>query len=143
MSRIRVQRAIGASLGLVVFGALAGAGVGVGVLAVWGLLADGIGGFPYVWFAFEFAAAVGALLGGILLPFVTWAVLPHVAFYRIIAEASLGTAVGAALAIVTTGAANPLTAASGGALGFLASIAQLRLRHPRAAQRDAPVHDAT
>ena len=117
MSRRRVQRAVGASIGLLLTGALVGAGVGVGVLAVWGLLADGRGGFPYVWFAFEFAATVGAVLGGILLPLVTWTVLPHVAFGRILVETAVGTVAGAAFAILVAGFANPLAAVLGGGIG--------------------------
>jgi len=143
VSRVQVRRAVGASIGLVATGVVVGAGIGVGVLAVWGLLADGPGGFPYVWFAFEFAARVGAVLGGMFLSLVTWTVLPHVALGRILAEATLGTALGAALAILAAGAANPLVAVLGGGLGFVASVVQLRFRRRRSAYRQAPVHDAT
>ena len=134
---------MGASIGLLLTGALIGAGVGVGVLAVWGLLADGPGGFPYVWFAFEFAATVGAVLGGILLPLVTWTVLPHVAFGRILVETAVGTVAGAAFAILVEGFANPLAAVLGGGVGFLASVVQLRLRRRQSAQLQAATHDAT
>ena len=129
----RVQRAVSASVGLLVTGALLGAGVGVGVLEVWGLMVDGPGGFPYVWFAFEYAAEVGAVLGGVLLPLVTWTILPNVAFGRIFVETTIGTAAGAALAILDGGLANPFVAVLGGAIGFLVTVIQLKLRRPRQA----------
>ena len=143
MTHSRVHRAVRASLGLVVTGAVVGAGVGVGVLAAWGLLADGPGGFPYAWFAFEFAAVTGAVLGGVFLPLVAWTLLPHVAFGRILVETALGTAIGAAIAIATIGFANVLLLLVGGFLGFGASVLQLRLRRPRATQLRSPTRNAT
>ena len=143
MSRSQVPRAVGASAGLAVAGALVGAVLGVGVLAVWGLLLDGPGGFPYVWFAFEFAAVVGALLGGLLLPLVTWTVLPHVAVGRILAERGAGTAAGAAIAILIGDGGNPLVVALGGVLGFVATVVQLKVRQRRRPQLHGSTHNAT
>lgn len=131
MTLTRVRRASAVSLGLLVTGAVTGAAVGVGVLEVWGVLADGPGGFPYVWFAFEFAAVAGALLGGVLLPLISWTVLRHVSFGRILGETSVGTVIGAALAILSDGMGNPFVAVAGGLLGFAASVVRMRLRHPR------------
>lgn len=111
------------------------------MLAVWGLLADGPGGFPYAWFAFEFAAVVGAVLGGMLLPLVTWTVLPHVAFGRILVETAIGTAAGAAITVLVAGFADPLDLVLGGALGFVASVVQLRLRRRHIPQVGVSTHD--
>lgn len=133
---------MGASVGLLVTGAVVGAGVGVGVLAAWGLLADGPGGFPYAWAAFEVAAIGGAIVGGVMLPVVAWSVLPHVAFGRILVEAAAGTAAGAALGILADGASNPFLALIGGFLGFSASAVQLRLRRPRTPHVHASTSDA-
>jgi hypothetical protein len=51
-----------------------------------------------------------------------------VAFGRILAETGAGTAAGAGIAILVAGLTNPLVAVLGGALGFVASVVQLKLR---------------
>ena len=93
-TRSRLPRIIGVTTSLVIGGALVGSAIGGGLLAILGLLIDGPGGFPYVSFAFEFAAKVGAIFGGIGLPFVSWTFLRHVPFRRIVAETAVGTVVG-------------------------------------------------
>jgi hypothetical protein len=128
---------------LLVVGAAVGAGIAVAVLAVWGRLADGPGGFPYAWFAFEFAAVAGAVLGGVLLPLVTWTVLPHVSFARILAETIIGTVAGAVLGILSDAMADPFAGIVGGFLGFIASVIQLRVRRPRTVRLGASATDET
>lgn len=125
----RLLRAAGASVGLLLAGAAVGAALAVGVLAVWGRVVDGPGGFPYVWDAFELAGVIGAALGGVLLPLVAWTVLPHVSFGRIVAETTIGSLLGAVVAIVA--GSDPLEVPVSALAGFGIAVLQLRLRNRR------------
>jgi hypothetical protein len=127
-----LRRAAGASVGLLLTGAAVGAALAVGVLAVWGRVLDGPGGFPYVWDAFELAGVIGAALGGVLLPLTAWTILPHVSFGRIVAETSVGALLGAVAAIVAD--TDPLSVPLGALAGFGIAVLQLRLRRPRKLQ---------
>jgi hypothetical protein len=126
---------------LVIGGALVGAVLGASLLALLGLVADGPGGFPDVWFAFEVAAVAGAIFGGVGLPLVSWTLLRHVPFYRIVLETGIGTALGASIGLLGF-ALNPLTAAGGAAAGFLLGAIQLRLRTPPGTISTTAVSDA-
>ena len=124
-----LRRAAGASVGLLIAGAAVGAALAVGVLAVWGRVLDGPGGFPYVWDAFELAGVIGAALGGVLLPLAAWTILPHVSFGRIVAETTVGSLLGAVAAIVA--GVDPLVVPLGALAGFGIAVLQLRLRNCR------------
>jgi hypothetical protein len=130
VERVRLMRVTGATLGLVVGGALAGSAVGIGWLGALALAVDGLGGFPYVWDAFGVAGAVGALFGAIGLPVVTWSFLRHVSFARVVAYSALGTMVGATIGALATHL-SPLPAIACAVAGFVSATLWLRIRTPR------------
>jgi hypothetical protein len=132
-NRARVARVTGATFGLAAGGALAGSVVGVGWLAALGLAVDGPGGFPYVWDAFVVAASVGAVLGGIGLPTVTWGYLRHVAFGRVVAYGATGTVVGGTVGALAS-RLGVFPAIAGAVVGFICSTLLLRWREPLRAQ---------
>ena len=122
------RRTFESSVGLLLIGATVGAVLAVGVLAVWGLAADGPGGFPYVLDAFEIAGLLGAALGAVMLPLISLTLLPGVSSGRIVIETALGSVLGAVVAIVA--GADPLEVPLAAAAGF--GIATLRLRRRQA-----------
>lgn len=130
---VSVQRVAGATAGLVVSGGIAGGVVGASLLGVLGLVVDGVGGFPHLWEMYALAAVVGAGLGGIGLPLVTWAFLRHVAFGRVLAHTAIGTAVGGTIGLLSSGL-NPATAVFGALSGFVAAAVLLRFRNPKRAR---------
>lgn len=132
LARISV---VTASLALA--GAVIGALLGAGLLAILGFLADGPGREPYVWIAFDLAAVAGAVLGGIGLPVVAWTLLRHVPYSRIVLETGLGTVIGASIGYLGF-ALNPVTAVVGGVAGFLLGALQLRIRRKPEARLQPP-----
>lgn len=125
----RLARIARATVGLVVGGAISGSVVGVAWLGALALAVDGAGGFPYFWGAFTLAGIVGAALGAVVFPAVTWGFLRHVAFTRVVAYGAAGTVVGGTIGALATGL-SPSTAVVGAIAGFLAATIVLRLRCP-------------
>lgn len=110
---------------ILVIGALVGAALGVSLLAAVGLLADGRGGYPYLWDAFILAGVVGGVLGGLSLPFVASTVLSHVAIGRILLYTGVGTIVGT----LVTSSFSPfdsMLSTLGAIAGFVAAAVLLR-----------------
>ena len=115
-----------------------GGALGVGLLAAFGLVADGPGGFPYVWDAFIVAGVLGTLLGGVLAPLAGWLFLRHVPFSHVFAGTATGTAVGAGIGLFASGL-DPLVAVGGAVTGFALAIVLLRVRsRPLQVKVDAP-----
>jgi hypothetical protein len=95
----------------------------VGLLAILSLVVDGRGGFPYIVEAYALAAAVGGVLGGVLVPVSAWMLLRRVPFGLVFAGASLGTAAGGTLGLLLSGL-DPLMAVAGAVGGYLLSAAR-------------------
>jgi hypothetical protein len=112
-----------------IVGALAGAVFGLVSLAVVGLLVDGLGGFPVVWDAYTFVAVVGAAVGAISLPVVSWWIVRHVPLERVVAETGLATVIGS-IAGSLVSHLNPVVGLASAFLGFCLGATQLRLRRP-------------
>jgi len=122
--RVSPARAVGVTAALCLAGGAAGAMLGVGLLAILSLVVDGRGGFPYVVQAYALAAAVGGVLGGVLVPASAWTLLRRVPFGLVFAGASAGTAAGGTLGLLLSGL-NPLMAVAGAVGGYLVSAAGL------------------
>jgi hypothetical protein len=118
----RVQRA---TFAILIIGAIAGAILGAGLLGVVGLLADGPGGYPYLWDAFTLAGSVGGVLGGLSLAFVASTVLSHVAIGRILIYAAVGTVVGTLAASIVSPFDSVLSTL-GAVVGFIAAMMLLK-----------------
>lgn len=129
--RVSPARAVGVTAALCVSGGAVGAGLGVGLLATLSLLVDGPGGFPYVVQAYALAAAVGGVLGGVLVPVSAWTLLRRVPFGLVFAGASLGTAAGGTLGLLLSGL-DPFMAVGGAVAGYLLSAGYLYRRSRRA-----------
>jgi hypothetical protein len=129
MNRVlaRAPRAAGVTVGLMIAGAIVGGILGAGLLAAVGLLVDGPGGFPYVWDAFVLAALVGARLGAIGLPVLTWGLLRRVSLGRILAYTASGTVLGSAAGLLGSHV-DPFLAVAGASVGFGAAGVGLWLR---------------
>lgn len=134
--RVSPARALGVTAALCVTGGLAGAVLGVCLLAILSLAVDGRGGFPYVVQAYALAAAVGGVLGGVLVPLSAWTLLRRVPFGLVFAGASAGTAAGGTLGLLLSGL-DPLMAVAGAVGGYLLSAAYLYRRSRRAASLPA------
>jgi hypothetical protein len=128
--------AAGASLALV--GIIAGWLIAVGTLAVLSLIIDGWGGFPFVWDAFTFAGAIGAVLGGVLTPLTGLTILRHVPLGRIVAVTGAGTVIGASVGLLIPD--NFLWYFVGPIIGYLAAANWLgkKYRAPRVPARRSP-----
>ena len=124
-----LPRITGVTAGLLLAGSITGALLAAGVLGIVGLVVDGPGGFPHIWEAYGLAGAVGALVGGVGLPLVTWGFLRHVALGRVVLETALGTMMGGVVGLLASHL-RPLPAAGGALAGFLLAAVQLRLRRP-------------
>ena len=118
------------TFGLAVAGGVVGVVLGAGLLAVFGLLIDGWGGFPYMWDAFVVAGAVGTLLGGVLAPLAGWLFLRHVPFSCVFGSTAVGTALGASTGLLAS-SLDPVSAVGGAIAGFALSVVTVRLRTPR------------
>ena len=118
----RVQRA---TFTILIIGAFAGSILGAGLLGIVGLIADGPGGYLYVWDAFTLAAFVGGVLGGLSLPFVASTILSHVAIGRILIYGAAGTVVGT-LGASTVSPFDSILSTLGAVVGFLAGIMLLK-----------------
>jgi hypothetical protein len=123
-------RALGVTAALCVAGGAVGALLGACLLAILSLAVDGPGGFPYVVQAYGLAAAVGGVLGGVLVPLSAWTLLRRVPFGLVFAGASAGTAAGGTLGLLLSGL-NPLTAVAGAVAGYLLFAAYLYRRSRR------------
>ena len=129
-------RAFGVTAALCLAGGAVGAALGVCLLAILSLVADGPGGCPYVVQAYALAAAVGGVLGGVLIPVSAWTLLRRVPFGLVFAGASLGTAAGGTLGLLLSGL-DPLVAVGGAVGGYLLSAAYLHRRSRRAVASEA------
>ena len=127
-------RALAVTAALCLAGGAVGAGLGVCLLAILSLVVDGPGGFPYVVQAYALAAAVGGVLGGVLVPVSAWTLLRRVPFGLVFAGASAGTAAGGTLGLLLSGH-DPLDAVAGAVGGYLLSAVYLYRRSRRAAPR--------
>jgi hypothetical protein len=101
------------------------------LLAVLGLVVDGLGGFPYVVQAYAIAGSIGGVLGGVLVPLSAWTLLRRVPFGLVFAGLSAGTAMGGTLGLLLSGI-NPIMAVAGAVGGYLLSAAFLYWRSRRA-----------
>ncbi|HEY0151901.1 MAG TPA: hypothetical protein VGB92_07885 [Longimicrobium sp.] len=125
--RVSPTRALGVTAALCLAGGVVGALLGVGLLAILSLVVDGRGGFPYIVEAYALAAAVGGVLGGVLVPVSAWTLLRRVPFGLVFAGASAGTAAGGTLGLLLSGL-DPLMAVAGAVSGYLVSAAYLYRR---------------
>jgi hypothetical protein len=127
-----------ATAALMLVGATLGGTIGVVLLAALGLLVDGPGGFPYAWDAIYVSGIVGAFIGGVGGPVLTWTLLRHIPFWRIFLETTAGTSIGGALGLLLSGL-NPVIAVGGALAGFVTSAIALRVRiRPRSKSVESP-----
>ena len=120
------------TLGFLLGGAITGAVIGAGLLAVLGLVVDGPGGFPPVWDAYEVAAIVGAIIGGLALPLVAWSLLRHVPLWHVFAETSVGTIIGGSVGLLASGLNATIAVMSAfGGFVLAAGIMRFRNRPPK------------
>lgn len=137
-SRISPQRTLVAFVLLLLGGGVIGAAIGVGLLAVLGLVVDGSGGFPFVWGAFWLSGFVGAILGAILAPLTGLTVLRRVPLGKALGLTGAGTVVGATVGLLTTNE-NPVWAVAGALAGYAVSAVWLRRRATMANAHDSAV----
>jgi hypothetical protein len=126
---VSVQRATGATVGLMAAGAVAGAAVGTASLGLLSLGAHGLAD----WSMFSLAASLGAICGGVGLPLVTWAFLRHVAFGRVVLAAGIGTVCVGLVATMLSGI-DPMVGLCAPVVGFFAGTAWLRIRNAPSGQ---------
>lgn len=138
-NRVSSARALVVTAALCLAGGVAGAGLGVCLLAILSLVVDGPGGFPYVVQAYAVAGAVGGVLGGVLVPVSAWTLLRRVPLGLVFAGASAGTAAGGTLGLLLSGL-DPLVAVAGAVGGYLLSAAILYGRSRRAQSPPATAH---
>jgi hypothetical protein len=126
---VSVQRATGATAGLVVAGVISGATVGAIYLSILIVLLDGFRGYLHGWGAYGLALGLGAAWGGVGLPLVTWLYLRHIAFWRVVLAAAIGTIL---FGVVGTLASrvDPRAGLVAPVIGFVVGTLWLRFRSP-------------
>jgi hypothetical protein len=115
--------------GLCLAGGLVGALVGLALVGIYGLVADGPGGLPFG-FGYVLAAVLGAGFGGVLVPVSAWTLLRRVSFGRVFAVTALGTAAGCFAGLLAS-SLNPFIGMFGGVAGYCAAAAYLYWRSRR------------
>jgi hypothetical protein len=126
----RVRRIVGTTLGLSVSGGIAGAAVGAAFLGILDLAVDGLGGFPYIRGVYGVALSLGAIVGGVWLPILTWAMLRHVSFWRVFTAAAAGTLIGGMVGAMLSHL-HPLPTMLSAVGGFVAGLGWLRWKSLR------------
>jgi hypothetical protein len=131
--RVSVKRVFGATAGLALSGGIVGGVLGAGLLGLLGILLPDPGSFPHVWQVYALAAEVGAIVGSVGLPLVTWTLLRRVAFGRVLLGTALGTAMGGTAGLLASHI-DPTRAVQGAIAGFCAAAITLRLLEYRASR---------
>jgi hypothetical protein len=118
----KLGRILAVTLGLICTGAAVGAAIGAIVLLAWVSVRRPAGAPLPVAELLTVGAAFGAIVGAVLAPIASWALLTRVPLGRAIAGAAIGTAIGAVV-----GGIAPITPIIGGIAGFVGGALYLRL----------------
>ncbi|HUQ82788.1 MAG TPA: hypothetical protein VM076_16675 [Gemmatimonadaceae bacterium] len=116
------------TLSIAAIGAIIGAALGAGLLAVWVLRLGVHGAFLSTTLA---GAGNGAVLGAILAPITAWTFLRRVPLGRALLQTAIGTTLGAAVGLVAGSIRLPIiqtlpAGLIGALVGFLAAAIRLR-----------------
>lgn len=128
---MRIGRVVAVTAGLAATGAVAGALVGVLMMAFWFVPGD----LPHLWMdrgMFLAGASFGAMVGAVLGPVAAWLLMRHIPLWRAVGGTALGTLAAAALGLLFGGQEMSFNAAF---LGFGAASVYLRVRTPGQTRR--------
>ena len=140
---MRLGRAATITLSIAAIGAIIGAALGAGLLAVW-VLRLGVQGSGFLNASLA-GAANGALLGAVLAPITAWTFLRRVPLGRALLQTAIGTTLGAAVGLIAGSVRLPViqtlpVGLIGALVGFLAAAIRLRFatRTARATPNSPP-----
>ena len=140
---MRLGRAATITLSIAAIGAIIGAALGAGLLAVW-VLRLGVQGSGFLNASLA-GAANGALLGAVLAPITAWTFLRRVPLGRALLQTAIGTTLGAAVGLIAGSIRLPViqtlpVGLIGALVGFLAAAIRLRFatRTARATPNSTP-----